>query len=191
MTRGEAGALITVDGKEYEIPPAKPEKVVDPTGARRRLPRGFVAGMSRGFSWPVVGRMAALTAVYAIEHPGTQEHAYSLDEFLARYEANYGSPTRSSRSRRMLDPSGRLLGAVLISILHNQGPQSRGNTPPRLTLTLCRFRFVRFVRFVVTSVLTRAQTGAGTTNQANPKNGGHVEESGNSSHRERIAGSRM
>ena len=37
MTRGEAGALITVDGQEYEIPPAKPEKVVDPTGAGRRL----------------------------------------------------------------------------------------------------------------------------------------------------------
>ena len=41
--------------------------------------------MSRGFSWPVVGRMASLTAVYAIEHPGTQEHAYTLDEFIARY----------------------------------------------------------------------------------------------------------
>ena len=90
MTLGEKGALITVDGQEYEIPPAKPEKVVDPTGAGDAFRSGFVAGMSRKLPWPVVGRMASLTAVYAIEHPGTQEHGYSLDEFIARYRANYG-----------------------------------------------------------------------------------------------------
>lgn len=90
MTLGEKGALITVDGEEFSIPPAKPAKVVDPTGAGDAFRSGFVAGMSRGLPWPVVGRMASLTAVYAIEHPGTQEHAYSLDEFIARYRANYG-----------------------------------------------------------------------------------------------------
>ena len=46
--------------------------------------------MSRGFSWPTVGRLAALTAVYAIEHPGPQEHSYSLEQFVARYRENYG-----------------------------------------------------------------------------------------------------
>ncbi|MDG3002561.1 carbohydrate kinase family protein [Paludisphaera mucosa] len=90
MTLGEKGALITVDGQEFEIPPAKPAKVVDPTGAGDAFRAGFVAGMSRKLPWPVVGRMASLTAVYAIEHPGTQEHAYSLDEFIARYRSNYG-----------------------------------------------------------------------------------------------------
>ena len=79
MTRGEAGALITVDGQEYEIPPARPEKVVDPTGAGDAFRSGFVMGMSKGFSWPTVGRLAALTAVYAIEHPGTQEHSYTIE----------------------------------------------------------------------------------------------------------------
>ena len=32
MTRGEAGALITVDDQEFDIPPARPKAVVDPTG---------------------------------------------------------------------------------------------------------------------------------------------------------------
>jgi len=90
MTRGEAGALITVDGHEYDIPPAKPQKVVNPTGAGDAFRAGFVSGMKRGFSWPTVGRMAALTAVHAIEQPGTQEHHYSIEEFVARYAANYG-----------------------------------------------------------------------------------------------------
>jgi adenosine kinase len=91
MTRGEAGSLITVDGEEHEVPPAKPERVVDPTGAGDAFRAGFVAGLARGLSWPTVGRLAALTAVYAIEHPGTQQHSYSIDEFLGRFEQNFGT----------------------------------------------------------------------------------------------------
>jgi adenosine kinase len=90
MTKGEAGALITTGDAEYEIPAAKPLEVVDPTGAGDAFRAGFVKGMLSGFSWPVVGRMAALTAAYAIEQKGTQQHRYTLDEFVARYRENFG-----------------------------------------------------------------------------------------------------
>ncbi len=91
MTRGEAGALITVEGQEYEIPPASPTALVDPTGAGDAFRAGFVKGMARGFSWPVVGRLGALTGVYAIEHAGTQHHYYTIREFVDRYRANFGA----------------------------------------------------------------------------------------------------
>jgi adenosine kinase len=91
MTRGEAGALITVEHEEFEIPPAKPEAVVDPTGAGDAFRAGFVLGMKQGWPWPVVGRVAALTAVYAIEHRGPQQHSYTLAEFRARYRENFGA----------------------------------------------------------------------------------------------------
>lgn len=91
MTKGEAGALLTVDGTEYEIPVAKPRQVVDPTGAGDAFRAGLVKGMARGFSWPVVGRMAALTAVYAIEQAGPQQHSYTLTEFVERYRENFGA----------------------------------------------------------------------------------------------------
>jgi len=91
MTRGEAGALITVDDEEFEIPPARPKVVVDPTGAGDAFRAGFILGLKRGWPWPVVGRLAALTAVHAIEHPGPQQHSYTLDEFQARYRENFGS----------------------------------------------------------------------------------------------------
>jgi adenosine kinase len=90
MTRGEAGALITVEGEEYEIPPANPTTVLDPTGAGDAYRAGFVKGMAAGFSWPVVGRLGALTAVYAIEHMGTQHHYYTITEFVERYRSNFG-----------------------------------------------------------------------------------------------------
>jgi adenosine kinase len=93
MTRGEAGALITVDDQEFEIPAAKPRAVVDPTGAGDAFRAGFVLGWKKRLPWPTVGRLAALTAVHAIEHPGTQQHSYTLGEFLTRYRENFGSST--------------------------------------------------------------------------------------------------
>ena len=90
MTRGEAGSLITVDGQEHEIPSAPPSKVVDPTGAGDAYRAGLIAANRRGLSWPVAGKVAALAATYAIEHPGTQEHSYTLLEFSARYGETFG-----------------------------------------------------------------------------------------------------
>jgi adenosine kinase len=91
MTRGEAGALITVHQEEFDIPPAKPKEVVDPTGAGDAFRSGFILGMKKGLPWPVVGRLAALTGVYAIEHPGPQQHSYTREEFLSRYRENFGA----------------------------------------------------------------------------------------------------
>lgn len=95
MTRGEAGALITVsqqsEPEEFEIPPARPRAVVDPTGAGDAFRAGFVLGLKRGWPWPVVGRVAALTAVYAIEQRGPQGHSYTLTEFHDRYRENFGA----------------------------------------------------------------------------------------------------
>jgi adenosine kinase len=90
VTRGEAGSVITVEGQEHSIPSARPMAVVDPTGAGDAFRAGFVRGMAHDLPWPVVGRLAALTAVYAIEHRGPQSHTYSMEEFLARFEDNFG-----------------------------------------------------------------------------------------------------
>ena len=99
MTKGEAGALITVDGQEYEIPPAKPREVKDPTGAGDAFRSGLITGYTLGLPWDVTGRIAALTAVYAIEHAGTQEHSYTMDEFKARYRENYGDSPELDKLR--------------------------------------------------------------------------------------------
>jgi adenosine kinase len=104
MTRGEAGALITAGSHEYEIPVARPTRVVDPTGAGDAFRSGLVVGMRHGISWPVTGRIAALCSVYAIEQPGTQQHSYTLDGFIARYRENFGD----SHELAKLIPDGAL-----------------------------------------------------------------------------------
>lgn len=102
MTRGEAGALITTGDEEYEIPAARPQRVADPTGAGDAFRAGFVKGMLRGLSWPVVGRMGALAAVYALEHNGTQQHRYTVADFVSRYRENFGD---SAEIETLLDES--------------------------------------------------------------------------------------
>ena len=96
MTRGEAGALITADGEEFEIPAARPRAVVDPTGAGDAFRPGFVLGMKRGWPWPVVGRVAALTAVYAVEHRGPQRHSYTPDDSATATARISARPPRST-----------------------------------------------------------------------------------------------
>jgi adenosine kinase len=90
ITRGEAGATIVAESQTFEIPAAKPEQVVDPTGAGDAFRAGLITGMARGFSWETAGRIAALTAVHAVEHMGPQEHGYSIEQFVERYKSNFG-----------------------------------------------------------------------------------------------------
>jgi adenosine kinase len=91
MTRGEAGSVITVGDEVHEIPAAQCRQVVDPTGAGDAFRSGFVLGYKLKLPWPVVGRLASLTAVYAVEQHGPQQHAYTVQEFIARYRENFGS----------------------------------------------------------------------------------------------------
>lgn len=90
-TLGKEGSTILRRGEEdLRVPAAPVEKVVDPTGAGDAFRGGFVAGLMRGFELSVCGRLGSLAAAYAVEKSGTQSHAYTAEEFAARYEAAFG-----------------------------------------------------------------------------------------------------
>ena len=91
VTKGEQGSSIFVEGEEFVIPAARARQVVDPTGAGDAFRAGFVKGMAHGLPWELVGRVASLSAVYAVEHAGTQQHYYTLQTFIERYRENFGS----------------------------------------------------------------------------------------------------
>ena len=85
ITRGERGSVIYDQGERYEIPVVPPEKPGEPTGVGDAYRAGLIVGFLHGFPWPVTGRIASLAATYVLEQHGTQEHHYSLAEFVARY----------------------------------------------------------------------------------------------------------
>jgi len=90
VTKGGEGATIHHNGEQYDIPVAKTHGVVDPTGAGDAFRAGFARGYLAGLPMPIVGRIASLSACYAIEQHGTQEHRYTPSEFVARYAENFG-----------------------------------------------------------------------------------------------------
>jgi adenosine kinase len=91
ITRGGEGSTIWTDGKRIDIPTVKPLREADPTGVGDAYRAGIIKGMGLGLPWDVVGRMGSLAATYVLEQPGTQNHSYTWDEFVARYRESFGS----------------------------------------------------------------------------------------------------
>ena len=91
-TLGRDGSRIATAGGIVEIPPAPARAEADPTGAGDAYRSGLVAGLLRGLDLPEAGRVASLTATYAVEQVGTMEHSYSRDEFSERYATSFGKP---------------------------------------------------------------------------------------------------
>lgn len=90
VTKGEYGSTIYANGETIEIPAARAHKVVDPTGAGDAYRAGLLKGLIHKVPLEVAGRIASLTACYAVEQMGTQEHCYTKQEFVERYRLNFG-----------------------------------------------------------------------------------------------------
>jgi adenosine kinase len=90
VTLGEQGSRIVTQDTVCEVPTARPNAVLEPTGVGDAYRAGLIKGMVHGLSWPVAGRIAALAAAYVIEHPGPQPRPYTLADLVERYRANFG-----------------------------------------------------------------------------------------------------
>jgi adenosine kinase len=90
VTRGALGSLIHVAGRTVEIPPARAERVVDPTGCGDAYRAGIIYGLCRGLDWETTGRVGSLLGALKIAHHGTQAHGHELADLGARFKAAYG-----------------------------------------------------------------------------------------------------
>ncbi len=95
VTQGAKGAWIYAEGKKFEVPVYPHKQIGDPTGVGDAFRGGFLTGYRCGLDWDTCGRMGALTATYCLEEKGTQNHSFTIPEFIARY-------------REVFDDQGRL-----------------------------------------------------------------------------------
>ena len=91
VTLGAKGSQIHAGGKCIEIPSAKPEAVVDPTGCGDAFRAGLLYGVANGLDWPVTGRLASLLGAIKIARRGGQNHQFTREEIAERYKENFGS----------------------------------------------------------------------------------------------------
>ena len=90
VTRGAKGSAIYQQGKRFTIPAAKPNQVIDPTGAGDAYRAGLLYGLQKKLSLPTIGRLASVVAVYAVEKQGTQAHRFTWSGLQRRYRQNFG-----------------------------------------------------------------------------------------------------
>ena len=89
VTLGEQGSELRSRGRVVKAPPAPVDFVKDPTGAGDAYRAGLIKGLLLEQRLEVVGRIAGLTAAYAVEQVGTQEHTHDAHQFITRFDQSF------------------------------------------------------------------------------------------------------
>jgi adenosine kinase len=90
VTKGADGAIIYTTDTVYQIPAAAVKAANDPTGCGDAFRGGLLYGLMKDIDWETTGRIATLMGAIKIEHHGTQNHSFTLDEFKQRFKKNFG-----------------------------------------------------------------------------------------------------
>jgi sugar/nucleoside kinase (ribokinase family) len=70
VTRGAKGSMIVAGDAIHHIDAAKPQKIVDTTGAGDQYAAGFLLALAQGRAFDHCGRLGALAAAEVIDHYG-------------------------------------------------------------------------------------------------------------------------
>ena len=89
-TLGVKGSVITTKDKTIKVGVCTPNSVEDPTGAGDSYRAGFFSAYLQGHDYKTCGQVGAVASAYAVENYGTQKHKFTVNEFKARYEKNFG-----------------------------------------------------------------------------------------------------
>jgi len=91
LTRGAEGSIVYADGQRIDIPCARAEAVVDPTGCGDAYRAGLLYGIASGFDWEKTGRLASLMGAIKVASRGGQNHSVARDQIKSLFRRNFGS----------------------------------------------------------------------------------------------------
>jgi adenosine kinase len=106
-TLGADGSELFTEGRHVTIPAAPAEPLCDPTGGGDAYRAGLLKGLLLGLPLEIAGRLGSLTATYAVERHGTQEHCYTPDAFVARFDAVFPEYAGAIAADRLTTPVPR------------------------------------------------------------------------------------
>jgi adenosine kinase len=90
VTRGAEGSVIHTAGKTIDIPVARPEAILDPTGCGDAYRSGILYGITRGLDWDTAGRLGSLMGAIKIAQRGGQNHRPGRDEIVDQFHDQFG-----------------------------------------------------------------------------------------------------
>lgn len=91
VTMGGRGVRIYRKGEpDLEVGVVPARGIAEPTGVGDAFRSGFLAATAWGLGLASSAQVGALLATYVVETVGTQEYAFTSEEFLGRLEETYG-----------------------------------------------------------------------------------------------------
>ncbi len=89
ITQGKKGSYIYMNGDRLEVP-VFPEAVMrEPTGVGDAYRAGLIRGISMGWDWELSALVGSLAATYVLEQVGTQNHRFTLRDFVDRFRTAF------------------------------------------------------------------------------------------------------
>ena len=85
ITHGKDGSKIYMNGDIVDVPAFAPTEIKDPTGAGDAYRAGLLSAMIQGLPLDLSAQVGALCATYVLEHVGTQNHDFTIEEFIERF----------------------------------------------------------------------------------------------------------
>ena len=89
VTKGGEGSSVFANGNKISIPAVSVNKLNDPTGCGDAYRAGLIYGIMKDMDWETTCRIASLMGAIKIQHPGTQNHSFSLDEFNMKFSNEF------------------------------------------------------------------------------------------------------
>ena len=90
VTLGAGGSIIYAGGRKVDVPCAKADAVVDPTGCGDAYRAGLLYGIAHGMDWESTGRLASLMGATKIASRGAQNHRVTRAEVEERFRQQFG-----------------------------------------------------------------------------------------------------
>ena len=90
VTKGGEGSVVHTAEQVLQIPPVAVSELQDPTGCGDAYRAGLIFGIMNEMGWETTCRIASLMGAIKIQHHGTQNHSFTMDEFKQQFEQAYG-----------------------------------------------------------------------------------------------------
>ena len=90
VTRGGEGSHIYTKEGLIEVPIVEPESIADPTGCGDAYRAGLLYGLVNNMDLEIAGKIASLMGAIKISCHGTQNHTFTIDEFMSQLESKFG-----------------------------------------------------------------------------------------------------
>ncbi len=89
VTHGNQGSKIYAHDTMIQVPVFQETVIKDPTGVGDAYRAGLICGLAQGYPLQLCGELGSLCATYALEHVGTQNHHFTISDFIARFRTSF------------------------------------------------------------------------------------------------------